>query len=171
MTTPPRCCGLGEELRIWLARRVGLSSGPSDVASLRTVGFYTRAAKRRLGACGTCSFQGLGKVQKENARKGLLFFFPLLVYPSLLGKGTAPYGREMVFSFPQHHRLLSLSPAGRPDLAPCFTKACAGSHMSLHLRRIAVFLISSPALTVASEKLAALSGFKWLLHNPGCQAG
>lgn len=31
-------------------------------------------------------------------------------------------------------------------------------------------LISSPVLAVASEKLVALSGFKWLLHNTDCQA-
>lgn len=29
---------------------------------------------------------------------------------------------------------------------------------------------SSPALAAASKKLVALSGFKWLLHNTGCQA-
>lgn len=35
MTTPPRCCGLSQELRIRLARRVGLSSRRRSAASAR----------------------------------------------------------------------------------------------------------------------------------------
>lgn len=152
------CCRLSSQLRIRLPER------QVQLPHCEPWGLTPKWARSISGPAPLFSSQGRGDTQKENTRKRLFFsmLIPLSVRRSCLtGKGndvSSPSALPSVQPKP--------SRVGVPGL---LLSQRAGSHMSPPRENHSP-LISSPVLAVASEKLVALSGFKWLLHNTDCQA-
>ena len=80
------------------------------------------------------SFQGLGKVEKEK----VAFFF-LACLSLFAGQRNCVIWKGNDVFFPPALPSVQLEPGGVDVPGLLLTKACVGSHMSLHLRRIAVF--------------------------------
>lgn len=154
------CCRLSSELGIWLPER----QAQLPRIHCKPWGLTPKWARNISGPASLFSLQGLENAQKKSTRKGLFFslLIPLSVRRSCMtGKGndvSSPPALPSVQPKP--------SRVGVPGL---LLSQRAGSHMSPPRENHSP-LISSPVLAVASEKLVALSGFKWLLHNTDCQA-
>lgn len=128
MTTPPRCCRLRKELRIGLAWRVGRSSPCYEPANPGVLPQSGQETSRGQNPCRALSFQRLGKVGKENARKGwIFFFFPCLLIPLCRAEELRDAEGKWCFLSPGAASLLRLSPVGWMYLASSSPKRVWGA--------------------------------------------